>query len=102
MGMTMHTRVPYPALCLLVSILVVGNGFAYVTLLRPAEVSRLTVSFLDVGQGDSILIEGPTGIEVLVDGGKDRQVLRELPRLMGPLDRSLDAMIATHPDADHI
>lgn len=62
----------------------------------------LTVSFLDVGQGDAILIEGPTGIDVLVDGGRGRSVLRTLPREMGFFDRSLDMVVATHPDADHI
>lgn len=66
---------------------------------RPAY---LTVSFLDVGQGDAILIEGPTGIQMLIDGGRDRAVLRELPKRMGPLDRSIDIVVETHPDADHI
>lgn len=64
--------------------------------------SKLEVSFLNVGQGDAIFIEGPTGIQVLIDGGRDRAVLRELGKRMGPLDRSLDLVIATHPDADHI
>ncbi|MBP6868596.1 MAG: MBL fold metallo-hydrolase [Candidatus Pacebacteria bacterium] len=62
----------------------------------------LTVSFLDVGQGDAIYIEGPTGIDVLVDGGRGRAVLRTLPKEMGFFDRSLDMVVATHPDADHI
>lgn len=62
----------------------------------------LTVSFLNVGQGDAILIESPSGTEVLIDGGRDRSVLRELPKRLGPLDRSIDLVIATHPDADHI
>jgi len=62
----------------------------------------LRVSFLDVGQGDAILVEGPTGIDMLVDGGRDRSVLRELPKKMGILDRSIDIVVATHPDADHI
>jgi len=66
---------------------------------RPHE---LRVSFLTVGQGDAILIQGPTGIELLVDGGRDRSVLRELPKVMGVLDRSIDVVVATHPDADHI
>lgn len=63
---------------------------------------QLTVSFLDVGQGDAIYIESPTGAEVLIDGGRDRSVLRELSKRMGPLDRSIDIVIETHPDADHI
>lgn len=66
------------------------------------QAPALEVSFLNVGQGDAIFIEGPTGIQVLVDGGRDRSVLRELGRRMGPLDRSLDLVVETHPDADHI
>ncbi len=61
-----------------------------------------TVSFLDVGQGDAALIEGPTGVQVLVDGGASRGVLRELARELPLFDRSLDAVVATHPDADHV
>ena len=62
----------------------------------------LTVSFLDVGQGDSIYIETPHGNQVLIDGGKGRAVLRELGTQMSYFDRSIDMVIATHPDADHI
>lgn len=69
--------------------------------LFPAE-HTLRVSFLDVGQGDSILIQGPTGVRMLVDGGPDRSVVRELPKLMGPLQKTIDVMVETHPDKDHI
>ncbi len=62
----------------------------------------LTVSFLDVGQGDAVLIDTPSGRQVLVDGGPDSSVLRELPRVMPWWDRSIDVVVATHPDADHI
>lgn len=62
----------------------------------------LTVSFLDVDQGDAVLIQSPTGVQVLVDGGATRAVLRELSRTMPLFDRSLDAVVATHPDQDHI
>lgn len=62
----------------------------------------LTVSFLDVGQGDSILIQSPTGTKMLVDGGPDRSVLRELSKKMLPWDRRLDVVVETHPDKDHI
>jgi competence protein ComEC len=62
----------------------------------------LTVSFLDIGQGDSIFIESPTGRQMLVDGGLDRTVLRELGSVMPWWDRSIDVVVATHPDADHI
>ncbi|MGB4076555.1 MAG: MBL fold metallo-hydrolase [Minisyncoccia bacterium] len=62
----------------------------------------LTVAFLDVGQGDAIFIESPTGLQMLIDGGRDRSVLRELGKRMSPFDRSLDLVVETHPDADHI
>lgn len=63
---------------------------------------RLSVSFLDVGQGDAIFIEGPTGIQVLIDGGATRSVLRQLSAWVGFFDRDIDAVVATHPDQDHI
>jgi len=62
----------------------------------------LTVSFLNVGQGDSIFLESPTGKQVLIDGGPDRSVLRELGKVMPWYDRTIDVVIATHPDADHV
>lgn len=62
----------------------------------------LEVTFLDVGQGDAILIESPTGRQVLIDGGKGNSVLGSLNRVMGFFDRDIDMVVATHPDADHI
>src|SRR3989344_2132572 len=62
----------------------------------------LTVSFLDIGQGDAIFIDAPSGRQVLIDGGPDRSVLRELGKIMPWWDRSIDVVVATHPDADHI
>jgi competence protein ComEC len=62
----------------------------------------LKVSVLNIGQGDSIYIEGPTGLQMLVDGGPDHSVLRQLPKEMGLLDRSIDLVVETHPDKDHI
>ena len=60
----------------------------------------LELRFLDVGQGDSILITSPSGQNVLVDGGrKDDEVLEYL-RAIGV--ESVYMVIATHPDADHI
>jgi len=62
----------------------------------------LTVTFLDVGQGDAIFIELPDGKQVLVDSGSGRQVLRALGEAMPFYDHSIDMIIATHPDKDHI
>jgi len=62
----------------------------------------LTVSFLDVGQGDAIHIVTPDGYEVLIDGGATSAVLRELANGRSFFDREIDLVIATHPDADHV
>ncbi|MBI2481971.1 MAG: MBL fold metallo-hydrolase [Candidatus Vogelbacteria bacterium] len=62
----------------------------------------LTVFFLDIGQGDAILIEAPNGNQMLIDGGRGGQILSRLSQIMPWFDRSLDLVIATHPDADHI
>lgn len=62
----------------------------------------LRVVFFDVGQGDAIYIESPTGVQVLIDGGPDRSVLAGLGREMGFRDRTLDLIVATHEDLDHV
>ena len=62
----------------------------------------LTISFLDVGQGDSILIETPDGFEMLVDGGPNAAVLRQLSKERSFFDREIDVVVTTHPDLDHI
>ena len=66
------------------------------------NVNYVKVSFLDVGQGDAIFIEAPNGVQVLVDGGPGDAVQRQLPEVMRFWDRSIDILVATHPDADHI
>lgn len=64
---------------------------------------RLHVYFLDVGQGDAILIQAPDGRQVLVDGGPSpTALLSELGATLPFWDRSLDLVVLTHPDGDHI
>jgi competence protein ComEC len=64
---------------------------------------RLHVAFLDVGQGDAILITTPRGQQILVDGGPSPAALTSaLGREMPFWDRSIDRLVMTHPDADHI
>lgn len=63
---------------------------------------KLTFAMLDVGQGDALFIESPTGTQILVDGGPVRKILSPLSRVMNPFDKKIDAVIITNPDADHI
>ncbi|MDB5225702.1 MAG: internalization-like protein competence protein ComEC/Rec2, competence protein ComEC protein [Candidatus Adlerbacteria bacterium] len=63
----------------------------------------LTFAMLDIGQGDALFIEGPTGLQMLIDAGPNTgAVLSALARVMPLGDRTLDAVIETHPDADHM
>ena len=64
---------------------------------------ELRVTFLDVGQGDAIYVQGPGGEQVLIDGGPDPlPVLRALGERMPFWDRSLDLVVLSHADADHL
>jgi len=64
---------------------------------------NLHVSFLDVGEGDAILVQTPSHQDILVDGGPDPQAITlGLGRKMPFWDRTIDLVILTHPHADHL
>src|SRR3989338_7093910 len=63
---------------------------------------NVEVVFLDIGQGDSILIKTKYNQQILIDGGPDTKVLDRLGRNMPFYDHDLDLVIATHPDAEHV
>lgn len=62
----------------------------------------LQVSFLDIGQGDSIYIKAFGKTDMLIDGGKSGDLLlKKLDSVMDDFDNSIDVLIITHPDEDH-
>lgn len=63
---------------------------------------NLEVTFLDVGQGDSILVETPFGQNILIDGGPNNSVLKQLGANLAWWDKTIDLMILTHPHDDHV
>ncbi len=64
---------------------------------------RLHAFFLDVGQGDAILLRSPGGRTILVDGGEDPLVLASrLGRMLPPWNRHIDLVVLTHSDRDHL
>lgn len=84
------------ALALLVLVLSVWLFFIH----TGANVTR--VVFLSVGQGDAILISQGMN-QVVIDGGRDgRLLLSRLGRYVPFYDRTIETLIPTHPDADHI
>lgn len=56
---------------------------------------------LDVGQGDALYIESPTGKQVIVDGGPNKNLLREITKVMPQYDKHIDMIVVTNPDRDH-
>lgn len=62
----------------------------------------LTFAMLDIGQGDALFIKSSTGVEILIDSGRDKSVLNALREVMPFWDRSIDIVIMTNPDLDHI
>lgn len=77
-------------------------AFIFYAAAREDRAGILTVSFLDIGQGDSIFIDAPSGRQVLIDGGRGPLVLQRLSEVMPWWDRTIDVVIPTHPDADHV
>ncbi|SEI83736.1 Metal-dependent hydrolase, beta-lactamase superfamily II [Deinococcus reticulitermitis] len=61
---------------------------------------EVTVQFLDVGQGDSVLVRSPEGKTMLIDGGRSTERMGELLEQHGV--QKVDLMVASHADADHI
>jgi beta-lactamase superfamily II metal-dependent hydrolase len=66
----------------------------------PSAQQPLRIHFFDVGRGDAILIQSPTGHNVVYDGGGERSRFRETLESLG-VDR-VDLVIASHDDPDHI
>ena len=68
---------------------------------QPPPANSLAVSFIDVGQGDATLIQSG-GKSYLVDGGKSEAGPEVVDFLRSRGVESLDGLVATHPDADHV
>ena len=66
----------------------------------PVSDKKLIVTFIDVGQGDAILIRTPEGLFTLIDGGEQGSGVVDYLHSQGV--QNLDLVIATHPNSDHI
>ena len=82
--------------------LAVANAFCYWALWsRMGGTQGLEVHFLSVGQGDAQFIESPAG-NVLIDGGPSKRVVHEIDKFLDYPDRTIDVVLMTHPNRDHI
>jgi competence protein ComEC len=82
-------------LLLLVANLYIWQGVSVKASSTPA------IYFLNVGQGDAILITSGEH-QILIDGGPDSSVIAELSKIMPAWDRTIDLVVLTHAHADHL
>lgn len=100
-------RIPQIRWKLYILLLLCANVLLADILLKKAHNNRLTFTALDVGQGDAIHIKTPSGKNILVDAGRwspggnsgERTII---PYLKHRQVKVLDAIILSHPHADHI
>jgi len=74
----------------------------YVNQAADSQPYSIQVSFIDVGEGDSALIQNSDGYNILIDGGKVSEGQTVLAYLRNNGVYTLNAIIATHADSDHI
>jgi len=95
------SRLPFSPKWLILPLLVVVILVWAVVFTSPDD--NMHVTFLDVGQGDSILIQMPNGQDIIIDGGPDLQKINlELSERLPFWDRTIDFVVCTQPQADHV
>lgn len=86
----------------LLAILFAGGSLLLFSEQRRMPDGRLHVSFLDVGQGDSALIVTPSGKQIVIDGGPDFRTLEQIGERMPFFDRTIELLVLSHPNLDHL
>src|SRR3989344_888122 len=85
---------------LILSAIVIVLGILFI--LESQKVGKLRLIFCDVGQGDGMLIVSPKGSQVVVDGGPGSKIVDCLGANMPFWDRTIEMMILTHAQQDHM
>lgn len=78
------------------------NVLAWLVVWDLSKPRFLEVNFFDIGQGDSIFIQTAERWQTLIDGGPTSAVLEKLGKEMPFWDRTIDLIILTHPERDHL
>ena len=77
-------------------------GLAWTVFAQQPTPPPMTVSVIDVGQGDSILVRFPNGQTMLVDAGDSAHGSTVVKYLQACKVTKIDILVATHPHEDHI
>lgn len=83
-------------------ILVIILMLAAVPAYAATQLKSIKVHFINVGQGASQLVIGPTGKTILIDAGNNSEEKTMVDYLRKQNINKIDILIGTHPDADHI
>ncbi|MBI2626636.1 MAG: MBL fold metallo-hydrolase [Parcubacteria group bacterium] len=86
----------------IICILILINGLVFSLSLSLKDNDELKIYFFDIGQGDSIFVETPSRKQILIDSGPSTRVVQKLGKVMPFFDHSIDTLILTHTDKDHI
>jgi len=84
----------------LVSLIILGSFFVFS--LYSGKPDRLEINFLDVGQGDASLIKISNGLIILIDGGPDNTILKQLGNNLNFRQKKINLMIVSHFHDDHV
>ena len=83
-------------------LLLIFNILAWFVVYDLNKARFLEITFFDVGQGDAVFIETPKRSQILIDGGPSSIILEKLNKEMPFWDRTIDLVILTHPESDHL
>jgi len=84
---------------LAIGLIVINVAEFYYINTKPDQLAH--IYFLDVEQGDSILIKTADNQHILIDGGPSSTTIKLVDSILPPWKRKLDLVVLTHPHADH-
>ena len=76
--------------------------FGFLLIFQSQNSGKFRLIACDVGQGDGILLVSPGGKQVLIDGGPGTKVVDCLGQKMPFWDRTVEMVVSTHPEKDHL
>ena len=88
--------------CAFLAVLCAGNILLWGYFVHLRSLNAFSVVYFDVGQGDAALVRAPGSLQALIDGGPSRDVLAKIHSAMPLFDRSIEIVIITHYDIDHL
>lgn len=83
------------------SVLVFSAGYFFINTFNTRVGDELIIYFLDVGQGDAVFIQTPSGNNFLIDSGFNNLATKNIFKYINWFERSIGGFLITHSDTDH-